>query len=165
MKLEIWENLWPVRTLCDSSEDDDESQYFIEVWGWFQGILKRIMSLIPVFSVPLPFLEEWASDFPTTVHVSNMMLIHNDVVCLYVLATIWKSGFHNIFFLSFLLLSQWCTVQHCPLQKMAFSSKTYVITTSMRPVVHDACQILTSRVPASDCARLTAPGRGPPPAA
>lgn len=75
MKLEIWENLWPVRTLCDSSEDEDESQYFTEVWGWFQGILKRIMSLIPVFSVPLPFLEEWASDFPTTVHVSNITMM------------------------------------------------------------------------------------------
>lgn len=93
-------------------------------------------------------------------------------VCVFVFASIWESRCLNIqyFFppsvsLSSLILSQWYTVQHCPLRKMVFSSKTYVTTTSMQPAECDASQILTSRVPASDCAKLTALGQGPLPAA
>lgn len=98
---------------------------------------------------------------------TGLFVLHCVCVCINMGVRMFQ---HTVFFfssvfLSSLILSQCYTVQNCPLRKMVFSSKTYVTTTSMQPVACDASQILTSRVPASDYAKLTAPGQGPLPAA
>lgn len=64
-----------------------------------------------------------------------------------------------------LTLTQWCTAQCYPHQKMASSSKTFATATLRQPAAYVVNLIMTFRAPASDCARLMAPGQGPPPAA
>lgn len=144
-----WKNMCKIRTLCAKSR----------VWGKFEGICNLLLinscmfcslsyrreSVISTLWQILNDIEWWSlSHFPP-----SLLFFYLDLSLLF----------------SSLLLSQWCTAQHCHLQKTAFLSRTSATTTSRPPAASDACPGLTSRVPASDCARPTAPGQEPLPAA
>lgn len=132
------------------------TQWFINHWFLFLPLcrlgrwcLTTCNFLFSCFSIP------FVRNFPVCPTAISIVFIN---ISSLVLSSL-------LFSFSVLFFFQWYTVQHYLPQKMAFSSKMYVTTTSMQPVVCDASQVLTYKEPASDCARLMAPGQGHQPAA
>lgn len=126
----------------------------------------NLYSSIPVCFAPFPTdVSQWFPHSHQYDHSNDQFCTFCHLCFIYLFIFVRFQVFDLSLLLSPLLMSQWCTAQHCHLQKTAFLSRTSATTISRRPAASDACLSLTSRARASDCAGPMAPGQEPLPGA